>query len=128
MASQYGVDLNSWVEDLPVGSQQRVEILKLLYRGARILILDEPTAVLSPPETDELFRNLRILRDQGNTIILITHKLREILALTDRVTVMRQGRTIADLDTGSATEQQLADLWEVFSGVRVIRVHPVAVP
>ena len=83
----------------PVGLQQRVEILKALYRGADILILDEPTGVLTPPEADDLFRVLEQLRDQGKTIILITHKLREIMAITDYVSVMRQGAMVATLET-----------------------------
>src|SRR6195952_2647870 len=85
------VDPDAVVENLSVGQQQRVEILKALYRGAETLILDEPTGVLTPPEADHLFRILRMLRDEGKTIILITHKLREIMAITDEVSVMRQG-------------------------------------
>ena len=81
--------------DLPVGLQQRVEILKALYRGAEILILDEPTGVLTPAEADHLFRILGQLREQGKTIILITHKLREIMAITDTVSVMRRGEMVA---------------------------------
>jgi simple sugar transport system ATP-binding protein len=77
-----------------VGEQQRVEILKVLYRGARVLILDEPTAVLTPQEVDELFGVLSELRDHGTAIVLITHKLAEVKALADRVTVMRGGRVV----------------------------------
>src|SRR5919206_1241021 len=93
LAQNYGleIDVDATVGDLSVGLQQRVEILKALYRGADILILDEPTAVLTPPEADALFGLLRALRDQGKTVILITHKLREIMAVTDRVSVMRRG-------------------------------------
>jgi simple sugar transport system ATP-binding protein len=97
------VDLDALVGDLPVGERQRLEILKALYRGARILILDEPTAVLTPQETDQLFVTLRRLREQGTTILLITHKLKEIMALCDAVTVMRAGRVVLDCaiaDTG----------------------------
>jgi len=83
------VRLDEPVEELPVGERQRLEILKALYRGARILILDEPTAVLTPQETEALFDTLRQLRARGTTILLITHKLKEIIALTDAVTVMR---------------------------------------
>ena len=83
------------IEELPVGLQQRVEILKALYRGADILILDEPTGVLTPAEADHLFRILKQLKEQGKTIILITHKLREIMAITDNVSVMRQGTMVA---------------------------------
>ncbi|MFI5018330.1 MAG: ATP-binding cassette domain-containing protein, partial [Dongiales bacterium] len=86
-----GVDPDARVSELPVGAQQRVEILKALYRGAEILILDEPTGVLTPQETDQLFRVLASLRARGATIILITHKLREIMAATDEVYVMRAG-------------------------------------
>jgi general nucleoside transport system ATP-binding protein len=95
---------------LPLGLRQRVEILKALYRGARILILDEPTAVLIPAETEQLFAILRRLAGEGKTILLITHKLREIMALTDRVTVMRGGRVVADLATSETDEAALAEL------------------
>ena len=107
---EYGleVDPDAIVGSLPVGLQQRVEILKALYRGADILILDEPTGVLTPQEVDDLFRILRALRDQGRTIILITHKLREIMALTDRVTVMRAGRVVDHVATAETDRAQLA--------------------
>ncbi len=104
------VDPDALVGDLPVGLQQRVEILKALYRGADILILDEPTSVLTPQEVVHLFRILKALRDQGKTIILITHKLREIMALTDRVTVMRQGKVVDHVDTAGTTRAQLAEM------------------
>jgi len=87
------------VADLSVGEAQRVEILKTLYRGAKILILDEPTAVLSPPEIDELWQVLRGMRERGETIVLITHKLDEVMEISDTITVMRQGQTIAQLTT-----------------------------
>ncbi|MBC7941384.1 MAG: ABC transporter ATP-binding protein, partial [Chitinophagaceae bacterium] len=90
------VDLDTQVQTLPVGDRQRLEILKALFRGARILILDEPTAVLTPQETEALFVTLRQLRDRGTTILLITHKLKEIMALCDAVTVMRAGRVVLD--------------------------------
>ena len=90
--------------------QQRVEILKALFRGARILILDEPTGVLTPQETEQLFDILNALRDQGVTILFITHKLREIMAITDSVSVMRQGQMVAHLETASATPATLAEL------------------
>ena len=93
-----------------MGLQQRVEILKALYRGAEILILDEPTGVLTPQEADELFRILAALKRQGRTMILITHKLREIMATTDRVTVMRRGVVVANVDTADTSRQQLAEL------------------
>ena len=86
------------VENLGVGERQRVEILKVLYRGARILILDEPTAVLVPQEVEELFANLRELKAQGVTIIFISHKLDEVLAIADAITVLRAGRTVATVD------------------------------
>ncbi|HET8771022.1 MAG TPA: ABC transporter ATP-binding protein [Gemmatimonadaceae bacterium] len=96
------------VADLSVGEAQRVEILKTLYRGARILLLDEPTAVLSPPEVTELWNVLRTLRDGGATIILITHKLEEVMAVTDRITVMRQGATVERLLTRETTPAAIA--------------------
>ena len=107
---EYGLDVDpdAIVGALPVGLQQRVEILKALYRGADILILDEPTGVLTPQEVDDLFRILRALRDQGRTIVLITHKLREIMALTDRVTVMRAGRVVDHVATAETDRAQLA--------------------
>ena len=104
------VDPDAIVEDVSVGTQQRVEILKALYRGAEVLILDEPTGVLTPAEADDLFRVLRELRDQGKTIILITHKLREIMAITDYVSVMRQGQMVATLETPKTSPEQLAEL------------------
>lgn len=96
------------VADLSVGEAQRVEILKTLYRGARILILDEPTAVLSPPEVDELWRVLRRLRDQGGTVVLITHKLDEVIAVSDAITVMRAGVTVERIRTADTTPQAIA--------------------
>ncbi len=98
------------VRDLSVGEAQRVEILKTLYRGARILILDEPTAVLSPPEVDELWRVLAQMRDAGDTIILITHKLDEVMAISDTVTVMRHGRTVGRVATRDTSPAELARL------------------
>lgn len=108
----YGLEvpLDARVGELPVGLQQRVEILKALFRGARILVLDEPTGVLTPQEADHLFRILRNLRDQGRTVVLITHKLREVLAVTDNVSVMRHGRMVAHLRTAETTSAQLAEL------------------
>ncbi|WP_420797536.1 ABC transporter ATP-binding protein [Azospirillum doebereinerae] len=112
LARDYGleVDLDGPVGDLPVGAQQRVEILKALYRGADILILDEPTGVLTPQEADHLFRILRALRAQGKTVIIITHKLREIMELTDHVTVMRRGQVVAEVATRDTSREQLAEL------------------
>ncbi|GGI90658.1 ABC transporter ATP-binding protein [Shewanella gelidii] len=112
LAKEYQLDvpLDALIEDLPVGLQQRVEILKALYRGARILILDEPTGVLTPQETDHLFHIFDALRDQGVTILLITHKLREILAATNNVSVMRQGEMVAHRKTAETDKEELAEL------------------
>ncbi len=112
LADAYGlrVDPDAKVESLPVGAQQRVEILKALYRGADILILDEPTGVLTPQEADDLFRVLRSLRAQGRTVLLITHKLREIMAVTDRVSVMRAGEMVAHRDTKQTSPAELGEL------------------
>jgi len=112
LSSLYGLDvpLDSLVADLAVGIQQRVEILKTLYRGANILILDEPTGVLTPQETDQLFEILKTLRTQGVTIMLITHKLREIMAITDHVSVMRSGQMVAHLETRNTDPTQLAEM------------------
>jgi simple sugar transport system ATP-binding protein len=107
---QLDVDPDALIEELPVGLQQRVEILKALYRGAEILVLDEPTGVLTPPEADHLFRILEQLKDQGKTIVLITHKLREIMAVTDNVSVMRQGAVVATRKTEETTVEELAEL------------------
>ena len=104
------VDPDAIIEDLSVGQQQRVEILKALYRGADILILDEPTGVLTPAEADHLFRVLATLREEGKTIILITHKLREIMAITDEVSVMRQGAMVRTLTTADTSPAELAEL------------------
>ena len=104
------VDPDAVVGELPVGLQQRVEILKALYRGADILILDEPTGVLTPAEADHLFRILGTLREQGKTILLITHKLREIMAITDEVSVMRRGEMVATRKTAETSVEELAEL------------------
>ncbi|WP_444460790.1 ABC transporter ATP-binding protein [Rhodobacter capsulatus] len=104
------VDPDALVEDLSVGHQQRVEILKALYRHADILILDEPTGVLTPDEADHLFRILRGLKAQGKTILLITHKLREIMEITDAVSVMRRGEMVATVATADTSPEQLAEL------------------
>ena len=112
LATDYDLDVDpdAVVGELPVGLQQRVEILKALFRGAETLILDEPTGVLTPDEADHLFRILRTLKDQGKTIILITHKLREIMAITDRVSVMRRGELVATRETKATTVEELAEL------------------
>jgi general nucleoside transport system ATP-binding protein len=123
LATEYGLNVppDALVQDLSVGQQQRVEILKALYRGADTLILDEPTGVLTPAEADHLFDVLRTLRDEGKTIILITHKLREIMAITDSVSVMRQGQMVATLKTAQTSPEEIAEL---MVGRRVLlRVH-----
>jgi general nucleoside transport system ATP-binding protein len=109
LAKEYGlfVDPAAKVDELPVGVLQRVEILKALYRDARVLILDEPTAVLAPQERDGLFAVLRRLREGGHTIIFITHKLHEVMALCDRVTVLRDGRSVAVLDTATTDRRTI---------------------
>ncbi len=104
------VPLDVPVEKLAVGEQQRVEILKVLSRDVDLLILDEPTSVLTPLEVDELFHLLRRLRDEGTSIILITHKLKEVQSVTDRVVVLRHGELVGDVPTESATTEQLAQL------------------
>jgi ABC-type uncharacterized transport system ATPase subunit len=104
------IDPAALVQHLPIGVQQRVEILKLLYRDARLLILDEPTAVLTTHEKDQLFTVLRGLRDQGRSIVIVTHKLQEILDVADRVTVMRDGKVVGAVSTQQTTEQELARL------------------
>jgi len=112
LEDEYALEVNpdAVIEELPVGLQQRVEILKALYRGAETLILDEPTGVLTPAEADHLFRILGQLRDQGKTIILITHKLREIMAITDAVSVMRRGEMVATRLTAETSVEELAEL------------------
>ena len=109
---EYGLDVDpdAIIEELPVGKQQRVEILKALYRGADVLILDEPTGVLTPAEADHLFKMLAQLKAQGKTVILITHKLREIMAITDTVSVMRRGEMVATRKTAETTMPELAEL------------------
>ncbi len=104
------VDPDALIEDLAVGLQQRVEILKALTRGADTLILDEPTGVLTPAEADHLFNILRQLKNQGKTILLITHKLREIMAITDSVSVMRRGEMVATVKTSETSPEALAEL------------------
>jgi len=112
LADEYGlnVDPDAVIENLSVGHQQRVEILKALYRKAEILILDEPTGVLTPAEADQLFRILDRLREEGKTIILITHKLREIMDTTDTVSVMRRGEMTATVKTSETSPEELAEL------------------
>ncbi len=103
-----GVDPKALVEDLSVGQQQRVELLKALYRDAQLLILDEPTAVLTPQEVEEFFGILRRMKEQGKTIIIITHKLEEVLAISDEVTVMRDGKDVGNVKTSETSAKDLA--------------------
>ena len=113
LAERFGlrVDPRAKIWQLSVGEQQRVEILKMLYRGARILILDEPTAVLAPQEVDELIKTLRTMTDAGRSVVFISHKLTEVLAVADRITVMRRGKvTAAGIPAAGATKPGLASL------------------
>ncbi|HTZ99703.1 MAG TPA: ABC transporter ATP-binding protein [Candidatus Aquilonibacter sp.] len=112
LSDQHGLALDPYapVQSLPIGVQQRAEILKLLYRDARVLILDEPTAVLTTQEKDQLFTVLRGLRQEGRSILLVTHKLNEIMEIADRVTVMRDGKTVATRTVAETSDQELARL------------------
>jgi general nucleoside transport system ATP-binding protein len=112
LSRQYGLAVNprAKIWQLSIGEQQRVEILKALYREARVLIMDEPTAVLTPQEAETLFETLRTMADEGKTVIFISHKLYEVKAVADRVTVLRGGRTVATVDAETATPQSLAAL------------------
>ncbi|HYO38357.1 MAG TPA: ABC transporter ATP-binding protein [Nocardioidaceae bacterium] len=112
ISTTYGFDLDPdrLVEDLGVGQRQRVEILKVLYRGAGVIILDEPTAVLVPQEVDALFENLRNLRNEGHTLLFISHKLDEVLAVADDITVVRRGTTVAAVRPSDVTARELAEL------------------
>jgi general nucleoside transport system ATP-binding protein len=103
-----GVNPQALIEDLSVGAQQRVELLKALYRNAKLLILDEPTAVLTPQEVEEFFGILRRMRDQGKTVVIITHKLEEVLAISDNVTVMRDGKVVGNVKTSETNSKDLA--------------------
>ena len=109
-AFRLSVDPRALIEDLSVGQQQRVELLKALYRDARLLILDEPTAVLTPQEVNELFAILRQMRGRGKTVVIITHKLAEVLAISDAVTVMRDGKVVGRLKTKDTGGAELARL------------------
>ncbi len=103
-----GVNPKALIEDISVGAQQRVELLKALYRNASLLILDEPTAVLTPQETEDFFGILRQMREQGKTIVIITHKLEEVLAISDEVTVMRDGKVVGNVKTSETSAKDLA--------------------
>jgi simple sugar transport system ATP-binding protein len=129
LSKKYGLDVNpdAYIKDLPVGIQQRVEILKLLYRNADILILDEPTAVLTPQEVEELFKVIKSLVAQGKSVIFITHKLKEVIAIADRINVLRLGKVVGAADPKTATEAQLASLMvgrEVELTVHKIKATP----
>ena len=110
LSGQSGLDVDpqALLEGLPIGVKQRVEILKMLFRGAKILILDEPTSVLTPTEVKDFFKILKKLRDQGSTIIFVTHKLKEVLEICDRITVLRAGKTSGVVDAKESTPQLLA--------------------
>jgi simple sugar transport system ATP-binding protein len=111
------VDLKAPIHTLPVGAQQRVEILKALYRGAEILVLDEPTSVLTPQEAEELFKAVRVMKEQGKTVIFISHKLKEVLAICDRITVLRRGKVVG---TVKADEIDIDELATMMVGRKVV--------
>ncbi len=132
LGTRYGlhIDPDAMVGDLSVGEQQRVELVKALFRDADILILDEPTAVLTPGEVDDFFAVVRNLIEQGKSIIFITHKLREVLAVADRITVLRGGRVVGDADPAEATQQSLATLMvgrDVSFTIEKAEAHPADV-
>ncbi len=112
LSAQFGLRVDPWarVKDLSTGEQQRAEIVKALYRGAHLLVLDEPTAVLTPGEADELFAVLDSLRAQGRAVVFISHKLREVMQISDRVTVLRRGRAVATVPTCETSQEQLANM------------------
>ena len=107
---QLGVDLDKKVYEMSVGEKQTLEILKVLYRGANILILDEPTAVLTPQETEKLFQVMNRMKDEGCAVIFITHKMNEVLRISDRLTVLRKGQKVKTLETKSTNTKELAEL------------------
>ena len=112
ISGQYGlmVDPDAKIEDVTVGQEQRVEILKTLYGDADIIILDEPTAVLTPQEIDELMDIIRLLKSEGKTVVLITHKLKEIKQVADRCTVLRRGKSIGTVETAEVSEKEMAEM------------------
>lgn len=128
ISQQHGleVDPEAYIKDIPVGVQQRVEIIKVLYREADTLILDEPTAVLTPQEAEDLFKVLRSLSSQGKSIIFITHKLREVMALADRITVLRNGRVVGTTAPGETTEVKLAAMMVGREVDLVVRKKPAS--
>lgn len=127
LVDQYGleVDPDAKVEELSVGEQQRVEILKALYRGAEVLILDEPTAVLVEQEVEALFSTVRTLKEQGKAVVFITHKLHEALEICDRITVLRKGKKVGTLSAGEATEEGLAEMMVGREVVFTVSPEPV---
>ena len=128
ISQQHGleVDPEAYIKDIPVGVQQRVEIIKVLYREADTLILDEPTAVLTPQEAEDLFKVLRSLSSQGKSIIFITHKLKEVMALADRITVLRNGRVVGTTAPGETTEVKLAAMMVGREVDLVVRKKPAS--
>ena len=127
-ALQLQVDPDARIWQLSVGEQQRVEILKAVFRGSRVLVLDEPTAVLTPQEAEQLFVTLRVMAREGHSVIVITHKLQEVMAVADRITVLRGGRSVGTVPTAEATPRSLAGLMvgrEVAEARRVARPAPV---
>jgi general nucleoside transport system ATP-binding protein len=125
---QMRVDPGARVWQLSVGEQQRVEIVKAVFRGSRVLILDEPTAVLTPQETEQLFSTLRLMAREGHAVIMITHKLHEVIAVADRITVLRGGRSVATVPVADVTPRSLASLMvgrEIAEARRVQREHPL---
>jgi len=126
LIKEVGLDipLDAFVEDLPIGVQQRIEIIKTLLRKTNILILDEPTSVLTPLEVEEFFKTLKKLREMGFTIIFITHKLREVKAIADRVTIMRRGRVVATVDASTVSQEELARMTIGSELEKVMEVKP----
>ena len=127
LSEEYGleIDPDAIVEDLPVGVQQRVEIIKALYRHARILVLDEPTAVLTPQEADNLFRIMRQLTERGVSIIFITHKLKEVLAIADRITTMRRGQVVGTTTPAESDEHKLAAMMVGREVILIVEKAPI---
>lgn len=123
----FDMDVGTRIDDLSVGDKQKVEILKVLYRQAQVIILDEPTAVLTPQETEELFRQLRVLKEHGHTIVFISHKLREIKEICDRVTIMRSGRTVGTYPLSEISVEQISE-YMMGQQVHLEVPKPTAIP
>ncbi|MEZ4681651.1 MAG: ABC transporter ATP-binding protein [Caldilineaceae bacterium] len=128
LSQRYNLDVDPYamIEDLPVGMRQRVEIVKTLYRNANILILDEPTAVLTPQEIEGLFEVMTLLKEQGRSIIFITHKLKEVLQIADRIAVLRNGQVVGEADPQSATQGTLASLMVGREVILTVEKRPAA--